>query len=77
MSADTIGRIKDDDELIDLSETRKIMGDVSISSAYEDPELMALKISMTPPGRRSRMVRFIKRQAARNRITRPACDSQT
>jgi hypothetical protein len=33
MSADTIGRIKDDDELIDLSETRKIMGDVSISSA--------------------------------------------
>ena len=34
MSADTTGRIKDDDELIDLGETRKIMGDVSISSAY-------------------------------------------
>ena len=100
--------ILDDDELIDLGETRKIMGEISISSAYEDPELMALKISMTPPGRRTRMVRFIQREvralrdacgsqrrrdpgggrgpcraaprpatAARNRITRPACDSQT
>ena len=63
MSADTIGRIKDDDELIDLGETRKIMGDVSISSAYVDPELMALKIAMTPlDSAAPRMVRFIKRE---------------
>ena len=52
--------ILDDDELIDLDETRKIMGGVSVSSAYANAELMALKISMTPGGRRTRMVRFIK-----------------
>jgi hypothetical protein len=40
--------ILDDDELIDLDETRKIMGGVSVSSAYANAELMALKISMTP-----------------------------
>ena len=48
---DTIdSNILDDDELINLDKTREIMGGISISTAYEDPELMALKISMTPPG---------------------------
>jgi siroheme synthase (precorrin-2 oxidase/ferrochelatase) len=69
---DIISRIREDDELIDLGETRKIMGDVSISSAYEDPELMALRISMTPPGRRTRMVRFIKREIHALRAERVA-----
>jgi hypothetical protein len=33
---------------------------------------MALKISMTPPGRRSRMVRFIKREVHTLRAERVA-----
>jgi len=72
MSADTTGRIRDDDELIDLGETLSIMGGPSVSTAYEDAELMALKISMTPPGRRTRMVRFIKREVHALRAERVA-----
>lgn len=58
----TATRIRDDDELIDLPESLEIMGGMSVSTAYSDPELMALKINMTAPGLRSRMVRFIKRE---------------
>ena len=64
--------ILDDDELIDLDETRKIMGGVSVSSAYTDAELMALKIPMTPGERRTRMVRFIKREVHALRAERVA-----
>ena len=65
-------RILDDDELINLDETRKIMGNISTSTAYEDAELMALKISMTPPGRRTKMVRFIRRKVLDLRAERVA-----
>jgi hypothetical protein len=71
MDHDT-GRIRDDDELIDLDETRKIMGGVSVSTIYDDPEIQALKISMTPPGRRVRMIRFIRREVAALRAERVA-----
>jgi hypothetical protein len=64
--------MRDDDDLIGLDETRKIMGGISISTAYEDGELMALKISMTPPGRRTRMVRFVKRKVLDLRAQRVA-----
>jgi hypothetical protein len=67
---DTLGRIRDDDELIDLGETLKLLGDPSISTAYEDPDLMALKIKMTPPGRRTKMVRFIRREVLALRAER-------
>ncbi|MDN3279095.1 hypothetical protein QWJ07_32860 [Frankia sp. RB7] len=59
---DTLGRIRDSDELIDLAETRKILGDPSVSTAYEDPDLQALKVRMTPPGRRSQKVCWIRRE---------------
>ena len=55
-------RILDDDELIDLEETRKILGGISISTAYNDPEPMTLRIDMTAKGRRVKMIRFVKRE---------------
>ena len=64
--------MRDDDDLIGLGETRAIMGGISVSTAYEDPELMALKISMTPPGRRTKMVRFIRRKVLDLRALRVA-----
>jgi hypothetical protein len=69
---DTTGRIRDDDELIQLDETRELLGGISVSTAYEDPELMALKISMTPEQRRTRMIRFIKREVLTLRAERVA-----
>jgi hypothetical protein len=73
MSSDeTLARIKDDDELIVFNEVRKIMGGPSTSSAYEDASLMALKISMSPPGRRSKRVRFIRREVLELRAQRVA-----
>jgi hypothetical protein len=62
MSDDTGSRIKNDDVLITVDEMRKIMGGISISTAYVDSDLMALKINMTPPGRRTKRVRFIQRE---------------
>ncbi|MBR0809353.1 hypothetical protein JQ636_37980 [Bradyrhizobium japonicum] len=63
-------RILDDDELIDASAMLTIMGEPSVSTAYEDPEIQALKISMTPPGKRSKMVRWIKREVLALRAER-------
>lgn len=59
---DTDSSAYDDDELITFSRVLELMGDMPLSTAYEDPELMALKINMTVPGRRSHAVRFIKRK---------------
>ena len=67
-----VSRMRDDDELIGLDKVRALMGDISISSAYEDSELMALKISMTPPGRRTKRVRFIAREVLALRNQRAA-----
>ena len=64
------GRVRDDDDLIDLVETLKIMGGIGISTAYEDPALMRLKIKMTSPERRTRMVRFIRREILELRAQR-------
>jgi hypothetical protein len=68
----SISRIRPDDDLIGLDKMRAIMGGISVSTAYEDPELMALKISMTPPGRRTRRVRFIEREVLELRAQRVA-----
>jgi hypothetical protein len=72
MHDDTTSRIQSDDELIDLGETLKIMGGPSVSTAYADPELMGIKIAMTPPGRRTHMVRWIKREVLALRAERVA-----
>jgi hypothetical protein len=65
-------RIHDDDELIGLVETLGLMGGQSVSCAYADPELMALKIPMTPGGRRVKAVRFIRREVLALRAARVA-----
>jgi hypothetical protein len=69
---DTTGRIRDDDELIGLDETRGIMGGISVSTAYADPDLMALKINITAPGQRAKAIRFIKREVYALRAQRVA-----
>ena len=68
----TVDRIREDDTLIALDETRAIMGNISVSTAYEDPELQALKINMTPAGRRAHTVRFIRREVYALRAERVA-----
>jgi len=68
---DIAGRIRDDDELIVLDETRAIMGGISVSTAYEDPELMGLKVNMSAGDRRSQ-IRFIKREILALRAERVA-----
>jgi hypothetical protein len=70
--ADDTGRcrILDEDELITLEVTRGIMGDISTSTAYEDPELMALKIKMTAGERRTKAVRWILREVLALRAQR-------
>lgn len=67
-----LSRIRNDDELVVFNEARKIMGGPSVSSAYEDPELMALKIKMTPPGRRTKSIRFIRLEVLELRARRVA-----
>jgi hypothetical protein len=65
-------RIREDDTLDDLDEARRIMGNISVSTAYADPELMALKINMTAPGRRGHLIRFIHRELHALRAERVA-----
>lgn len=64
-------RILDTDELIELDETLSILGGMAISTAYTDADLMALKISMTAgEGRRSKAIRFIRREILELRARR-------
>jgi hypothetical protein len=69
--ADTT-RIRDDDELIQLGETQKLLGGPSVSTMYEDAELMALKIPMTSEQRRTKRIVFIKREVLELRAERVA-----
>ena len=63
-------RIRDDDELIGFEEMRALLGGPSKTTCYDDPELMSLKIAMTPPGLRTRIVKFIKREVLALRALR-------
>jgi hypothetical protein len=55
----------DDDgfDWIDINELRRIMGDCSRSSVYEDPELQALAVRFAEPGRRTKRVRWLRPEA--------------
>jgi hypothetical protein len=55
-------RIRDDDVLIDVPQTRELMGGISTSAAYDDPELMALKIKVGAEDSPQTRVRFIERE---------------
>jgi hypothetical protein len=66
-------RIRDDDELINFDETLPLIGGISISTAYNDPALMALKIDMSAgAGPHTKIVRFIKREILALRAERVA-----
>src|SRR5262249_22158115 len=64
--AASVSRILDTDELIGLAEVRRLLGNPSISTVYDDPELMELKISMSAPmptgDWRGRRITWIKRE---------------
>jgi hypothetical protein len=63
-------RILPDDQLIDVAETRAIMGGISTSAAYDDPGLMALKIKIGDGTGRQCRVRFIRREILNLRAQR-------
>jgi hypothetical protein len=66
----TTGRIRPDDELIAAPEMRAIMGNISVSTAYDDPELMALKIKIGVGSGHQCRVRFIRREVHELRALR-------
>ena len=65
-------RILPDVELIHTPKTCELMGDFSISAAYDDPELMALKIKIGGGTGPHCAVRFIKREVLDLRARRVA-----
>jgi hypothetical protein len=65
------GRILPDDELVALPRVRALMGGIAISTAYDDPELMALKINVTGVGNGG-AVRWIEREVHGLRAKRVA-----
>ena len=71
-ASSTAGRIRPDDEVIDTPETCAIMGGISVSTAYDDPELMALKIKIGGGTGRQCRVRFIRREILELRAERVA-----
>jgi hypothetical protein len=64
--------IRDDDVVIGLAETLPLMGGISISTAYDDPELMALKIDLSATGQNTKIIRFVKRKVLELRAKRVA-----
>ena len=51
-----------DEDLIDRNEVRRLLGDPSVSTLYADAEVRALAIPMTAPGKRVKMVRWVRRE---------------
>jgi hypothetical protein len=70
------GRIRPDDVLIKLEPVKEIMGDVSTSTIYDDPDLAALKIVITGAEGRTRAVRWIAREVHELRARRVAASEQ-
>ena len=61
-SSDPISRIRPDDELIKRPKVQHIMGDISVSTVYSDPDLMRLKINITAADKSTHAVRWIQRE---------------
>jgi hypothetical protein len=72
--ADAGGRIRPDDTLITRPEVQVIMGGLSTSALYEDPDLMSLKVVVVAGehGGPSRHVRWISREVHELRARRVA-----
>jgi hypothetical protein len=65
-------RIRPTDELIKLARVQTLMGGMSVSAVYEDPDLMALKLSVMAAGESTRAVRWIEREVLDLRARRVA-----
>jgi hypothetical protein len=63
-------RIRPDDELITTPQARLILGGISNSRAYEDPELMSLRLKLGPGDGPQAHVRYIKREVLELRAQR-------
>jgi hypothetical protein len=66
------GRIRPDDTLIKLARVQTLMGQMSVSSIYDDPDLMGLKITVMAAGESTRAVRWIEREILDLRARRVA-----
>jgi hypothetical protein len=71
-SSNAISRIRPDDELIKRPEVQRLMGDISVSAVYDDPDLMHLKINITAAGESPHAVRWIAREVLELRACRVA-----
>ena len=71
-SSNAISRIRPDDELIKRPTVQQIMGGISISAVYDDPDLMSLKINLTAAGESTHAVRWIAREVLDLRARRVA-----
>jgi hypothetical protein len=71
-SSDPINRIRSEDELIKRSEVQHLMGDISVSTIYDDPDLMRLKINVTAADESTHAVRWIRREIHELRAQRVA-----
>jgi hypothetical protein len=69
---DAIGRIRPDDELIKRPEVQRLMGGISVSAVYDDPDLMHLKVNLTAAGEFPHAVRWIAREVLELRARRVA-----
>jgi hypothetical protein len=68
----TTSRIRPDDELIDPPKMLEIMGGISVSTAYDDPEQMGLKIKISGGTGRQHRVKYIQREIIELRARRVA-----
>jgi hypothetical protein len=71
-SSEAISRIRPDDELVKLPKVQHLMGDMSVSAVYDDPDLMGLKINVTAADESTHAVRWIEREVLELRAQRVA-----
>lgn len=65
-------RIRPDDVLIKRPAVQHLMGGISTSAVYDDPDLMRLKISLVATGASAHAVRWIEREVLDLRAERVA-----
>jgi hypothetical protein len=71
-SGNSATRIRPDDVLIKRPAVQRLMGDISTSAVYDDPDLMRLKVSLVATGDSAHAVRWIEREVLDLRAQRVA-----
>ena len=67
-----VTRIRPDDNLVKLARVQHLMGGMSVSAVYDDPDLMGLKINVTAADESTHAVRWIEREVLELRAQRVA-----